>query len=102
MRKTQPRYAGGVLLEELEEGAKWIAATTGYRVELGLAYSVTEGGMFRVGLAFGRLVEGGKDGGPGETVHYFQWPASTDRFESIEALMMYILNTLGAALDYAQ
>lgn len=100
-RNTKDRAVSGIVLDELHAQAKWLCQTTGYTVEVGIRFSLTEAGVLRVPQMFARAAEGAPDGSAGDEVHEQHWQYPTDSFKTMEALLMHLLWRLEDYLEHA-
>lgn len=81
----------GILMEDVYTAANWVAVTTGYYIEVGAGFRATEAQVTPPPCLFARLRLLTADGKPGDEAHYFQWPFPTARFQSAEALYLWLL-----------
>ena len=100
-RRTKGRAPSGILLEEVLAQAHWLCTTSGYTIEVGCRFSVTEGRVQRTPLFFARAVEPAPDGDAGPAVHEQHWQFPTDHYKTAEALLLALLWKLETYLEHA-
>lgn len=100
-RRTKGRVPSGILLEEVLAQAYWLCATSGYTIEVGCRFSVTEGGVQRNPIFFARATEPETGGEVGPVVHEQHWHFPTDHYKTSEALLLALLWKLETYLEHA-
>ena len=95
------KTTNGFVLDELSCAAGWVAGTSGYMLRVGVAFSTTEAGVQRVPQCFVEACEN-EQGRPGAVVHTEAWPFPTDRFTTMEALVLDLIYRLERRLEVSQ